>query len=124
MLPGEDVAYLEAKGLTFEVAQDGGFLCVVLCGYRLPPGYSLAVVDLLLKLPAGWPDAQPDMFWVDPPITFANGTQPPSVSSESALGRTWQRFSRHLPDGGWRPGDNLETWLTKVRDVLVREVPA
>ena len=123
MLPAEDVTYLKAKRLKYEETLEGGFLCVVIFGYELPAGYSQGVVDLLVCLPAGWPDTNPDMFWVDPPIAYADGTEPGQSSGRGDyVGRTWQRFSRHVPNGVWRPGDNLETWMTMIRDILAREV--
>ena len=124
MLPADDLAWLEVKGLKPEITSDRGFTCLVFHDYRLPVGYSLEAVDLLIRLPAGWPDTTPDMFWVDPRVTYANGAEPPQANSiEPYLGRTWQRFSRHLP-AGWNDSDGLETWLAMIRDILTREVPA
>ena len=125
MLPAEDIAYLKAKELSYEVVAEGGHLCLVISGYRLPTGYSATETDLLVRLPPGWPDSKPDMFWVNPPIAYANGTSPATAASNGTyVGRTWQRFSRHLANGQWRPGDNLETWLTVIRKLLTEEVPA
>lgn len=124
MLPADDIAFLEAKQLKYEVAVEAGHLCVVILDYRLPAGYDHDTVDLLLRLPAGWPDSKPDMFWVSPRIAYANGAQPAtSGSTGTYLGRSWQRFSRHLPNGAWRPGDGLETWMATIRKLLVDEVP-
>jgi hypothetical protein len=124
VLPAEDEAYLKAKGFRYEVTAESNFLCLVLFDYRLPGGYVPHVVDLLLRLAAGWPDSKPDMFWVAPPVTYGDGRQPPSSQHmETHLGRPWQRFSRHVPDGAWRAGDGLEAWLTKIRDILDSEVP-
>jgi len=55
-----------------------------------------------------------DMFWVSPTIRLRTGTYPPaSETFETFLGRTWQRFSRHLPS--WRPGiDSLRSFLPLV----------
>jgi E2/UBC family protein E len=39
-------------------------------------------VDLLIKLPPGFPDAQPDMFWVHPAVKTANGCLPRATCVE------------------------------------------
>jgi Prokaryotic E2 family E len=124
VLPTDDVAFLEAKGHAYKVTAEGGFTCLVIQDYLLPPGYRPERSDLLLRLPGGWPDAAPDMFWMDPPVTYLDGRSPLQTQrSEQYLGRTWQRFSRHLPGGAWRAGDGLETWINKIRDVLCSEAP-
>jgi hypothetical protein len=114
MLPTVDEAYLQQKALKYvEVIEDGA-LCIVIHEYPLPPGYDRATTDLLLRLPAGYPDAQPDMFWCDPPIHLAE-------LIETHLGRQWQRFSRHLSPGVWTPGvDSLGTFLTLIGAELAR----
>ena len=76
-------------------------------------------VTLLLRLPPGFPDATPDMFWVDPPLHTKEGaTIPGTESIEQHAGRSWQRWSRHI-QGQWRPGiDNLATYMFYVRRCL------
>jgi hypothetical protein len=120
MLPPADEAYLESKGHSHEVVVDDGMVCVVVKDFPLPAGLSAACADLLVRLPGTWPDGQPDMFWVDPAVRrTSDGCEPPQAESrEQHLGRTWQRFSRHLAPGAWRPSDNLETWMTVVRHEL------
>lgn len=122
MLPEQDRQKLTEKGYEFEEIADGGFLCVVIKDFRLPPGYDRDSTDVLLRLPSGFPDSQPDMFWCDPPISYANGGVPQaSESRETYLGRTWQRFSRHLAPGVWRPGvDSLMTYLSLITRDLAR----
>ena len=121
-LPIADKSYLASKGHEHEVAFDGGMVCVVVKNYPLPAGLSADRADLLVRLPSSWPDGQPDMFWIDPAVRrTSDGLEPPAAASrESYLGRTWQRFSRHLGPGAWRPSDNLETWLTVVRQELTK----
>jgi hypothetical protein len=125
MLRPTDTEHLESLGLEFEVVPDGGMVCVVLHDWPLPTGYEPAAVDLLLRLPATFPDAQPDMYWCDPPVRVAaTHAYPPQADlMENYLGRTWQRFSRHLPAGAWTPGrDDLATYLALIKHALVREV--
>lgn len=123
MLPPNDREHLQQKGYTFEETSDGGMLCVVIKGFRLPAGYEPPVTDLLLRLPVGYPDAAPDMFWCNPPVRLgANGSFPQAADlMEQHLGGTWQRFSRHLAPGVWRPGtDCLESYLSLIRRDLER----
>jgi len=47
-------------------------------------------------------------------------TIPGTETREIHLGRSWQRWSRHI-QGQWRPGiDNLATYLAYVRRCLDR----
>lgn len=98
---------------------EGQMISVIIYGYPLPAGYSPSTVDLLLRLPHGFPDAAPDMFWADPAVTYANGAVPPATNvREVHHARTWQRWSRHLAVA-WRPGiDNLQTYLRLIRTDL------
>jgi hypothetical protein len=124
MLLTADQSYLEELGLPFEVTEENGLICVVISRWPLPSGYIPEEVDLLLRLPPGFPDAQPDMYWCDPPVRLTSGAYPPAADlMEPYLGRTWQRFSRHLPAGAWQPGrDNLASYLALIRQALAREV--
>jgi hypothetical protein len=127
MLRAEDQQHLESLGLPFELAADGGLVCVVISGWPLPPGYAPERTDLLLRLPAGFPDAAPDMYWCEPFIrVVATGSFPQAADQmETHLGRTWQRFSRHLSAGQWQPGrDNLASYLALIRHELASTAPA
>ena len=123
MLSAIDEAYLRNKGYDFEVTVDQGMICVVIKNYPLPAGYEPTSTDLMLRLPGGFPDAQPDMFWCDPPVkSTATDAYPPAADlMESYLGHTWQRFSRHLAAGVWKPGhDSLASYLALIRNDLER----
>jgi hypothetical protein len=127
MLVAADKEYLDQLGLLYDIIVEGGFVCVVIKGWPLPDGYVPDAVDLLLRLPPGFPDAPPDMYWCDPPVRLAaSGTFPPAAEQmENYLGRTWQRFSRHLTAGAWHPGrDNLASYVALIRRGLAREVGA
>jgi hypothetical protein len=124
MLLASDQEHLEALGLPFQVSPEGGMICVVIEGWPLPSGYQPETVDLLLRLPPGFPDAQPDMYWCDPAVrVIATGNYPQAADQmEQYLGRTWQRFSRHLSAGAWLPGrDDLASYLALIREGLSRE---
>src|SRR4051794_31989189 len=71
MLPARDVAYLRDCGQRYDVLADGGFVCLVLREYELPPGYTPATTDVLIRVPPGFPDAAPDMWWCSPPVRLA-----------------------------------------------------
>lgn len=122
MLLPADAAYLADKRLEFHTAEESGHVCVVIRDYRLPPGFDRATTDVLIRLPAGYPDAAPDMYWCDPPVRRADGSFPPaSELMEPYLGRTWQRFSRHLTPGAWKPGvDRLANFLALITEDLRR----
>jgi hypothetical protein len=121
MLIESDRAYLDSRGYTYELELEGGMVCLVIKDYALPPGYSPGVVDLLLRLPSGFPSVAPDMFWIRPLVRYSNGAAPPATElRETYLARIWQRWSRHLAVA-WRPGtDNLQTYLRLIRTDLER----
>jgi hypothetical protein len=86
--------------------------------FPMARGLEPATTTLMLRLPPGFPDAAPDMFWLDPPAQHHGATIPGTEAREPYLGRTWQRWSRHI-QGQWRPGiDNLGTYLAYVRRCL------
>jgi hypothetical protein len=118
MLRADDQEFLERLGLPFQIVPDGGLVCVVISNWPLPAGYTPAATDLLLRLVPGFPDVPPDMYWCDPPVRIAATGQLPVAAElmEQYLGRTWQRFSRHLTQGHWAPGrDNLASYLALIR---------
>lgn len=121
MLNEGDKAFLEQLGLDHEVVSEGQMFSLIIRGFRLPDGYEPAVVDLLLRLPSGFPDAAPDMWWTAPAVSYVGGGTPPATEvRQEFVGRTWQRWSRHLAIA-WRPGiDNLQTYLRLIRTDLER----
>jgi len=89
-----------------------GWNLLVISNYQLPDGFEPSQVELMIKLPPGFPDAAPDMFWTYPAVKAPNGSLPRSTSSEHLLGKEWQRFSWHLAAGAWQPG------VSGLRDFL------
>ena len=124
-LIADDMAFLNERGFDYAVQIEAGMVCVLLKGFALPQGYNRAQADLLLRLQPTFPDTAPDMWWFDPPVVLANGQMPPQADlQESYLGRTWQRWSRHLVAGQWRSGvDSLETFIAIIRSDLLRWIP-
>jgi hypothetical protein len=113
----QDRTFLDSTGLGYTVEVADGFVSVVLDQFPAP-GLTPDRVDVLVRLPFGFPDATPDMFWVSPALTANGAAIPGTESTENYLGRSWQRWSRHI-GGQWRPGvDNLETYLAYVRRAL------
>lgn len=117
VLRDQDQLFLESLGYSHSVEVSEGFLNLVLADFPTP-GLDQGQVDLLLRLPIGFPDATPDMFWVAPALTTKGVAIPGTEVIENHVGRDWQRWSRHI-GGQWRPGvDNLETYLAYVRRAL------
>ena len=112
-LPVEDTEYLAERGIVYEVREEGGMICLLFPGWPLPAGLNASSVDVLIRLAPGYPDIPPDMWWVDPPLRDAAGSEIPATQSmESHLGRTWQRWSRHFSAGQWQAGiDRLSGFL-------------
>jgi hypothetical protein len=121
-LPEADTMYLSERALSHQVSVDAQMTCVVLPNWRLPPGYDRDCADLLLRLPAGYPDIPPDMWWFYPAVHLATGqTIRATEVAEQHVGRSWQRWSRHFNNGQWRSGiDGLESFLALIRRELDR----
>lgn len=116
------MTYLAERWPGHTVAQEGGNVVVILPGYEMPAGFAPRSVDLCLLLPFGFPETQPDMFWADPAVTLHGRPPAATEATQQIMGRTWQRFSRHLPAGAWRPGiDSLQSWITMIGTRLERE---
>jgi E2/UBC family protein E len=121
-LPAVDQAYLANRETPHSVTVESNMTCVVLPGFVLPPGYDRSQSDLLVRLSPGYPDVPPDMWWFDPPVRLADSRSVQATECiEQYLGRSWQRWSRHLNQGQWRSGvDCLETFLALIRRELER----
>lgn len=122
VLPVPDAAFLMERRLEYSVALEGGMLCIVLPQWALPSGYTLKETDLLVRLPGGYPDLPPDMWWFDPAVLRVDGRDIPATQAvEHHLGRNWQRWSRHLGPEQWRSGvDGIGSFLALIREELIR----
>jgi hypothetical protein len=122
MLAKRDQAYLDAHWPGTTVSVEGNQVLVLIQNYEFPSGFSPRVVELLLVLPFGFPETQPDMFWVLPQVTLSGGVPANADQVGQYLGRSWQRFSRHLLPGAWRAGvDDLQSWMNAIGRMLERE---
>jgi Prokaryotic E2 family E len=119
VLPTADQAFLD-EGIPYHVDEEGGMVCVVFEQFPLAAGLTPATTDLLVRLPPGFPDAGPDMFWCAQAVTRVDGAQIPATEVvESYLGQPWHRWSRHI-GGQWRPGiDGLRSYVAYIRKCLV-----
>lgn len=113
-------AALHVERIGFErfevVQQPGGWTFLIVNDYPMPDGFKPDVVRLLIKLPPQFPDAAPDMFWLNPEVRTPSGTNPQGTSVEVLLGGRWQRFSWHLLPGAWSPGTStLRDYMRCVR---------
>jgi hypothetical protein len=79
--------------------------------------------NLMFILPAGYPNANLDMFWTEPVVKLANGNWPVNANQHALYGGvSWQRWSRHFQTA-WRQGvDNLRTFVATIRKELSRGV--
>lgn len=119
MLRPDDAATLEQLGLPHQVTAESGFVLVQIGEFPFGAGLNPQAGTLLLRLPPGFPDATPDMFWISPAVRTAAGASVPGTElTEQHAGNSWQRWSRHI-QSQWRPGvDNLATYLAYVRRCL------
>ena len=120
MLPSDEREYLQTEFPDFFERIENQMICIIIANFPVPTGLTPAESDLLLRLAAGYPDVSPDMWWFDPPVLRPDGKAIPQTQvQEQHLGRKWQRWSRHLDQGLWRPGvDSLASYLTLVRREL------
>lgn len=120
MLPQVDTEFLAERFPAHSVQSDGGMICVLLPQLVLPDGLSVKSSDLLLRLATGYPDVPPDMWWFSPGVfRHDGGAFPATEVQEIHLGRSWQRWSRHLTTGQWRSGiDNLQCFIAIINKEL------
>jgi hypothetical protein len=113
-LPLHDARFLDQSGIPYRTFDDStGMLNVELLNFPLPGGLSADRANVLFRLSANYPDAPPDMWWMIPHLTTGQGGVIAATESiEVHDGRSWQRWSRHLDQGAWRPGvDSLESYI-------------
>lgn len=120
-LPEDDEEYLREKGFEWELIPNGNGACLIIQKYPLSKDrYDRAECDVMIRVPAQYPNAKLDMYYVDPPIKLKTGAYPHKADNfEGHAGRRWQRFSRHIPNGEWLDGeDGLLTLLRFIRKEL------
>ena len=125
LLPEADAEFLDQKGYRWDVGAADGFINLVIHEFPLPRGYQVNRTSLLIRLPAGYPNSNPDMFWTHPDVVLVNGSYPVAADQHDVQyqGHGWQRWSRHFSGLVWRPGvDNIRSYLVAVRHELEKPV--
>lgn len=119
-LPSRDQEYLESKGFVHQEIVDGSQKGIIFPAFKLPANkYNMIQADVLIVLPAGYPDAPPDMFYLRPWVKLTAQNCYPKAADQSFTfnGLSWQRWSRH--NNEWRPGiDGIQTMLKRVEHAL------
>jgi hypothetical protein len=119
-LPMKCRAYLRDRCLDFEEIEENGQKGVVLKRFLLTPGrFDSEKADILILLPAGYPDVAPDMFYAVPWLRLAGTNQYPRAADQPVafVGLTWQRWSRH--SNAWRLGiDGIWTMVKRIEAAL------
>ncbi|MGN6304212.1 MAG: E2/UBC family protein [Mesorhizobium sp.] len=123
LLPEADRDFLVAAGYEHTIERVGNHVHIVIKNFPLPR-YKPQSADLLIRVKNGYPNAKLDMFWTYPDVSLPSGGVPLKADvHEQYGGRNWQRWSRHIADGKWRPGvDNLRSYLTTVKTELAKGV--
>ena len=121
VLPMKCRRYLQERGVAFEEVSDGAQRGIILRAFRLPQGkFSGAdTAEILILLPAGYPDSAPDMFYAQPwlRLTTTNAYPRAADNALSFGGQNWQRWSRH--NNEWRPGkDGIWTMLKRIEQAI------
>lgn len=120
VLPMKCRRYLSDRGMTFEEVQDGQQQAIVLRGFALPVGrFDATTADILIYLPAGYPDNAPDMFYSQPWLKLVPANRYPKAADypQPFRGLSWQRWSRH--NTAWRPGvDGIWTMVKRIENAL------
>lgn len=113
----KDIKYLEDRSYKYEIYEEANQTLIVIKGYQLPDIYDHSCVDILIKIPNGYPINQLDMFWVYPHLKLkSTGQYPPQADSiETYLNMQWQRFSRHY---AWKPTYVLATHINAIKESL------
>lgn len=121
ILPEPDLEFLISKEYKFDILKQNNELHIVIENYPFSSSYSPLSAMLLIILPSGYPNANPDMFWTYPDVKLTNGAWPLNADYHQLMhGKNWQRWSRHFP-GNWRLGiDGLRTYMASVRTELYR----
>jgi len=121
-LPARDQSFLNERGFKWELVPDpNGSVCLVIRDFTVSGGgFTPPITDLMIRIPAQYPLTPLDMWYCDPPIRVASSGRFAQASEvmEPHVGRTWQRFSRHL-NGLWQPGvDSLRSFFVLVQREL------
>jgi len=116
LLPEQDTDFLKSKNYEFELLPHNSITHLIIKKFIFPAQYYLpSEADLLIEIPAGYPNAPLDMFWINPEIKLANGVAPQQTETRADYhGKSWQRWSRHYVTP-WRSGvDSLRSFVQSI----------
>ena len=119
-----DLQYLENAALPWEAVKENGHW-IIIHDFPIPAGYNHSTTSIAIRIETGYPEAQLDMAYFNPPLILTSGVVPKQTGEvQNIAGRAWQRWSRHYtPANPWCPGEhNLSTHLAAVNSWLEREV--
>ena len=119
LVPEVDRDFLIGKGYKFSAKRVGADIHVIVNDFPFPAAYAPRTANVLIILPAGYPNANLDMFRTIPDVKLLNGAWPKNADSREVHdGVSWQRWSRHF-NSAWRQGiDNLRTFVASIRHEL------
>lgn len=119
-LPRADQRYINDHEMQIEIIQEGGQSAAIVRNLKLPNQiFNTTSADVLILLPAGYPDSPPDMFYTWPWLKLHGTETLPHCADHSFnfIGRNWQRWSRH--NNQWRAGvDGIWTVLRRIEKAL------
>ena len=120
VLPSHCRRYLNARGIAFEELEQDAHKALIFKQFGLPTGrFDAPSADLLILLPAGYPDNPPDMFYTMPWLKLATSNRYPIRADQpfDFHGSRWQRWSRH--NSQWRAGvDGIWTMIKRVETAM------
>lgn len=121
LIPELDREFLSEKEYNFEIVSGKGPILLIIKNFHFSASYVPQIADLLIIIPAGYPNAPLDMFWTNPDVKLVNGNWPSAAEHhEQYNGKSWQRWSRH---GNWRTGiDSLQSFITSIKKEIVKGV--
>jgi hypothetical protein len=64
-----------------DVVEDGDWISVIIPAFALGEGYTQSSSDLLIRTQRIYPDAGPDMFWLDVGVLLTDGRPPQAAES-------------------------------------------
>lgn len=105
------------KTYSIDVIEEPSVINLLFRQFSLGEGFNVSVSDLLIRAPRTYPDAGPDMFWVEEKVRLSTGVVPQSAESiEQHIGQRWRRFSWHWKNRRWNPNiDNMHSYLEFIR---------
>jgi hypothetical protein len=122
-----DEEYLDRLGLRWETVIEGEQRWLLIHGYPVPAGYTVAHTELALLLPPTYPQAAVYGFYAFPPLALSTGLQIDRTQMRGTIrGREFHGWSRHRgPNDPWNPAkDNVAIHLAMVDAAITKEVGA